>query len=46
MIICILAEKATKLLCENIAPVHTTFFGDFWKFGTDSSNENVLAIFF
>ncbi|CAD5214345.1 unnamed protein product [Bursaphelenchus xylophilus] len=28
-------EKATKKLCESIAPYHGTFFGDFWVFGTN-----------
>ncbi|KAL7071543.1 hypothetical protein ACQ4LE_009049 [Meloidogyne hapla] len=28
--------KATQKLCEKIAPIHSTFFGDFWHFGTDN----------
>uniref|UniRef100_A0AC35ET81 Trimethyllysine dioxygenase, mitochondrial n=1 Tax=Panagrolaimus sp. PS1159 TaxID=55785 RepID=A0AC35ET81_9BILA len=27
--------EATKELCLSIAPIHNTFFGDFWLFGTD-----------
>ncbi|KAF7636592.1 TauD domain-containing protein [Meloidogyne graminicola] len=27
---------ATQKLCEKIAPIHSTFFGDFWHFGTDN----------
>jgi trimethyllysine dioxygenase len=30
--------KATRSLCESIAPIHNTFFGDFWTFGTESNN--------
>uniref|UniRef100_A0A915LVQ2 40S ribosomal protein S27 n=1 Tax=Meloidogyne javanica TaxID=6303 RepID=A0A915LVQ2_MELJA len=35
--------KATRKLCEKIAPMHNTFFGDFWHFGTD--NELGMATF-
>lgn len=28
-------ERATRELCQSIAPIHSTFFGDFWTFGTD-----------
>ncbi|CAK5091123.1 unnamed protein product [Meloidogyne enterolobii] len=35
--------KATQKLCEKIAPMHNTFFGDFWHFGTD--NELGMATF-
>uniref|UniRef100_A0A7E4VS03 GBBH-like_N domain-containing protein n=1 Tax=Panagrellus redivivus TaxID=6233 RepID=A0A7E4VS03_PANRE len=27
--------EATETLCRAIAPIHDTFFGDFWVFGTD-----------
>uniref|UniRef100_A0AC34QG30 Trimethyllysine dioxygenase, mitochondrial n=1 Tax=Panagrolaimus sp. JU765 TaxID=591449 RepID=A0AC34QG30_9BILA len=29
--------EATRNLCQMIAPIHNTFFGDFWVFGTDET---------
>lgn len=33
--------EATKELCLSIAPIHNTFFGDFWLFGTDGEETKV-----
>lgn len=35
-------EKATRELCESIAPIHNTFFGDFWTFGTGKEQSMVI----
>lgn len=29
-------EKATRKICEQLAPIHNTFFGYFWVFGTEA----------
>ena len=34
-------ERATRELCESIAPIHSTFFGDFWTFGTSQEQSLV-----
>lgn len=35
-------EKATRELCESIAPIQNTFFGDFWTFGTGKEQSMVI----
>lgn len=36
-------SEATKALCLSIAPIHNTFFGDFWLFGTDDEEKVCLS---
>ena len=33
------SAEATQKLCEEIAPIHDTFFGRFWVFGKDNNEE-------
>lgn len=34
-------EKETRKICESIAPLTNTLFGDFWTFGLDVVEEDI-----